>query len=128
MIPAHSKARPLLLCQRQSLSVYRSGWAGRQSAGEAIDAAAEGCGPVSCAGYAILSAAWKLAGAEPLSQLVDKGWSGTSTSDKFGAALAMAAVLPVGRVMERASEGLGVVYRRINPETLEEYIGQAKSE
>jgi len=28
---------------------------------------------------------------------------------------------------EGASEGLGVVYRRINPHTLEEYVGQAKS-
>lgn len=76
---------------------------GEQSVGEMIDSAAQGCGAVSCAGYAVLSAAWKLAGAEPLSQLADKGWSGTSTSEKIGAALAVAAVLPVGRVVEEAT-------------------------
>lgn len=84
---------------------------GEQSVGEMIDSAAQGCGAVSCAGYAVLSAAWKLTGAEPVSQLADKGWSGISTGEKVNAALAVAAVLPVGRVAEgvadvaRAAEG-----------------------
>lgn len=76
---------------------------GEQSVGEMIDSAAQGCGAVSCAGYAVLSAVWKLTGAEPVSQLADKGWSSTSTSEKIGAALAVAAVLPVGRVVEEAT-------------------------
>jgi RHS repeat-associated protein len=46
---------------------------GRQSVGEMIDSGAEGCGPASCAGWAVLSAAWTLTGAEPVSQVADKG-------------------------------------------------------
>lgn len=77
---------------------------GKQSVGEMIDSAAQGCGPVSCAGYAIVSAAWKLTGAEPISQVADKGWSGTSTSTKVAAAVAVAGVLPVGRVAEGVAD------------------------
>lgn len=90
------------------VNVDPDGW---QSVGEMINSGAEGCGPVSCAGYAVLSAAWKLTGAEPVSQLADKGWSNTNTGEKVYAALAVAAVLPVGRVAEgvanvaKAAEG-----------------------
>ncbi len=79
---------------------------GRQSVGEMIDSAAQGCGAVSCAGFAVLHAAWSMTGAEPLSQVADKGWSNVSTSDKVGAVAAMASVVPVARVV---SEGAAVV-------------------
>jgi filamentous hemagglutinin len=68
-----------------------------------IDSAAQGCGAVSCAGYAVLHAAWVMTGAEPLSQVADKGWSNVSTGDKVGAVAAMAAVVPAGRVVEVAA-------------------------
>lgn len=68
-----------------------------------IDSAAAGCGPVSCAGYAIASAAWKLTGAESVSRFADKGWSGTSTGEKIDAALSVAAVLPLGRVVKEVA-------------------------
>ncbi|WP_413624413.1 RHS repeat-associated core domain-containing protein [Luteibacter sp. Lutesp34] len=48
---------------------------GRESVGEMINSGADGCGPVSCAGWAALSAIWTFAGAEPVSQIADKGWS-----------------------------------------------------
>jgi RHS repeat-associated protein len=78
---------------------------GRQSVGEMIDSAAQGCGAVSCAGYAVLHAAWSMTGAESLSQVADKGWSNVSTGDKVGAVTAVAAVVPVGRVVGKLAEG-----------------------
>jgi RHS repeat-associated protein len=72
---------------------------GRQSVGEMINSGAEGCGAVSCAGWATLHAVWTMAGAEPVSQIADKGWSASGTGDKANAVLAVAAVLPVGRVV-----------------------------
>ncbi|HGM5612214.1 TPA: colicin D domain-containing protein [Stenotrophomonas maltophilia] len=67
---------------------------GRQSVGEMIDSAAAGCGPVSCAGWATLSAAWTVLGAEGISQITDKGGGSVSGGDKAGAGLEIAAVLP----------------------------------
>ncbi len=79
---------------------------GRQSVGEMIDAGAQGCGAVSCAGWAVLHAAWSMTGAEPVSQVADKGWSNVSTGDKIGAAVAVAAVVvPVGRIVGKVAEG-----------------------
>lgn len=75
---------------------------GRQSVGEMIDSAAEGCGAVSCAGYAVLSAAWKVLGAEGASQIADKGWSNTSGVGKAGAVLEVAAVLPPIKLLRGA--------------------------
>jgi RHS repeat-associated protein len=76
---------------------------GRQSVGEMIDSAAQGCGAVSCAGYAVLHAAWSMTGAEPVSQIADKGWSNVSTGDKAGAVVAVASALPPIRVAGEAS-------------------------
>jgi uncharacterized protein RhaS with RHS repeats len=76
---------------------------GRQTTGEYIDqqaqAAADSGNDVATYAWAFAGTAWKYLGAEGLSQVVDKG-SAASTSDKVGAALAVAAVLPVGRVAE----------------------------
>lgn len=79
---------------------------GRQSVGEMINSGAEGCGAVSCAGWAVLHAVWTMTGAEPLSQVADKGWSNVSTGEKIGAVVAIAGVLPVGRVAGRVAEGV----------------------
>ena len=46
---------------------------GRQSVGEMIDSGAEGCGAVSCAGWATLKASWDVFGFEGVSQIADKG-------------------------------------------------------
>jgi hypothetical protein len=46
---------------------------GRQSVGEMIDSAAEGCGALTCAGWATTKALWKVFGAEGVSQVYDKG-------------------------------------------------------
>lgn len=78
---------------------------GRDTVGENIDAAAEGCGRVTCAFYAVGHAVWTVFGAEGLSQVVDKGWSNASTSDKIGAVTAVAAVVPVGRAVGKLAEG-----------------------
>lgn len=67
---------------------------GRQSVGEMIDSGAEGCGAVSCAGWAALSATWKVLGAEGVSQIADKGWSSVGNGDRAGAALEVASVIP----------------------------------
>jgi RHS repeat-associated protein len=78
---------------------------GRQSVGEMINSGASGCGAVSCAGWAVLSAAWTMTGAESLSQVSDKGWSNVSTGDKIGAVAAVAAVIPLGRIAGKLAEG-----------------------
>src|SRR5690606_13894279 len=78
---------------------------GRKTVGEMINSGADGCGAVSCAGWALLSAAWTMTGAEPLSQVADKGWSESSTGDKIGAVAAIASVVPIGRVAGRLAEG-----------------------
>lgn len=79
---------------------------GRDSVGEMIDSAAEGCGAVSCAGYAVLSATWKVLGAEGVSQIADKGWSNASGGDKASAALEVAAVLPPVKILGEAAGAL----------------------
>ncbi|HET6586917.1 MAG TPA: RHS repeat-associated core domain-containing protein [Oleiagrimonas sp.] len=71
---------------------------GRDTVGENINSAAQGCGRVTCAFYAAGHAVWTVFGAEGLSQVVDKGWSNVSTSDKVGAVTAVASVIPVGKV------------------------------
>src|SRR5699024_845844 len=78
---------------------------GRDTVGENIDAAAQGCGRITCAFYAVAHAAWTLTGAEPLSQVADKGWSNVSTGDKIGAVAAIASVVPVGRAVGKLAEG-----------------------
>jgi hypothetical protein len=50
-----------------------------------------------------------MTGAEPLSQAADKGWSNVSTGDKIGAVLAVAGVLPVGRIVGKVVEGAEAV-------------------
>jgi len=72
---------------------------GRQSVGEMINSGAEGCGPVSCAGWAIADAGWQVLGAEGISQIADKGWSNTSGADRASAGLEIAAVLPPVRIL-----------------------------
>jgi hypothetical protein len=67
---------------------------GRQSVGEMIDSAAEGCGAVSCAGWAAASAVWTVFGSESISQIADKGWSNANAGNKAGAVLEMASVIP----------------------------------
>ena len=67
---------------------------GRDSVGEMIDSGAAGCGAVSCAGWALANAAWKVFGAEGVSQIADKGWSNTSRGDRVGAVLEVASVIP----------------------------------
>jgi len=79
---------------------------GRQSVGEMINSGAEGCGPVSCAGWAALDAVWTMAGAEGVSQIADKGWANTSSADRASAGLEIAAVLPPVKI---ASEAAGVL-------------------
>lgn len=76
---------------------------GRQSVQGMIDSGAEGCGRVSCAGWAALSATWKVLGAEGISQIADKGWSGASTGDKVGAGFEALAAIPLVGVMKGAA-------------------------
>lgn len=59
---------------------------GRMSVGEMIDEGATGCGAVSCVGWATLTGAWSVLGAEGVSQVSDKG-SNASAGDKAFAAL-----------------------------------------
>ncbi len=87
---------------------------GRQSVGEMINSGAAGCGAVSCAGWAVLHAAWTITGAEPVSQFADRGWSGSTVGDKANAAIAIAGVLPIGRVagaVGKLAEGASAVER-----------------
>ncbi len=89
---------------------------GLDSVGKMIDAAAEGCSSISCAGWATLNAAWQVFGAEGVSLVADKGWSGTSTANRESAGLEVMAALPpvklVGEVAEGAKD-LGGAYRDI---------------
>jgi RHS repeat-associated protein len=75
---------------------------GRDSVGEMIDKAAEGCGAITCAGWAAAGAAWKMFGAEGISQIADKGWSSASNGDRANAVLEVASVLPVAKIGEGA--------------------------
>src|SRR5690606_5672679 len=67
---------------------------GRQSVGEMIDSGAEGCGPVSCAGWALLKGTWGALGAGGGSAWYGKGWSSMGGGNQVGAGLEIAAVLP----------------------------------
>ena len=62
---------------------------GRESVGEMIDSGAEGCGTVTCAGWATTKAAWSVFGAEGVSQVADKG-AGASTGNKVMAGVEVA--------------------------------------
>jgi RHS repeat-associated protein len=77
---------------------------GRDSVGEMIDSAAEGCGAISCAGWAMASAAWNVFGAEGISQIADKGWSNADGASKASAALEVAAVLPPVKLVGEAAD------------------------
>ena len=79
---------------------------GRQSVGEMIDSAAEGCGAISCAGWAAAKAGWMVFGAEGVSQVADKG-AGASTGDKVMAGIEVATLGLGGKVGAgvRAVEG-----------------------
>jgi hypothetical protein len=70
---------------------------GRDSVGEMIDSGAEGCGVVSCAGWAALKAGWSVFGAEGVSQVYDKG-AGASTGDKVMAGIEVATLGQGGKV------------------------------
>jgi len=76
---------------------------GRDSVDEMIDSGAEGCGPVSCAGWALLKGTWGAIGAEGVSQWYDKGWSSMGGGDQIGAGLEIAAVLPPFKVLKGAN-------------------------
>ncbi|MFT3791438.1 MAG: RHS repeat-associated core domain-containing protein [Rudaea sp.] len=76
---------------------------GRESVGEMIDSGAQGCEPVSCAGWAALYSAWTVLGAEGLSQAYDKGWSNLGAGNKIDATLELAAVLPPVKILKEAS-------------------------
>ncbi|MDH5824287.1 colicin D domain-containing protein [Luteimonas sp. RD2P54] len=86
---------------------------GRESVGEMIDAGAEGCGPVSCAGWAFLRGAWGSLGAEGVSQWYDKGWASAGGGNRIGAGLELAAVLPplklLGSARLLAKEGVNAI-------------------
>jgi RHS repeat-associated protein len=77
---------------------------GEQSVGEMIDSAAEGCGAVSCAGWAILSATWQVLGAESVSQVADKG-SAASTADQV---MAVVSVVTLGKGEEAEDIGKAI--------------------
>jgi hypothetical protein len=64
-----------------------------------IDSGAAGCGAASCAGWATLSATWKVFGAEGVSQIADKGWSDASGGDRFSAALEVASAFPPVKIV-----------------------------
>ena len=74
---------------------------------EMIDSGAEGCGPVSCAGWAALSATWQVLGAEGVSQWYDKGWTSISSEQKAGAGLELAGVIPFVKPASSATTVLG---------------------
>jgi len=81
---------------------------GRRSVGEMIDSASEGCGAVSCAGWAATKAIWDVFGFEGLSQVADKG----SSAGKGNMGMAVLEVATLGKggtilkVGEHAAEGV----------------------
>lgn len=76
---------------------------GRASVGEMISSGAEGCGPVTCAGWAAGAALWAVFGAEGVSQVYDKG------TDAGGMNMTMA-VIEVGTVGQGGKVMAGVEY------------------
>ncbi len=66
---------------------------GRQSVGEMIDSGAQGCGAVSCAGWAALKAGWEVFGFEGVSQIADKG----AAAGKGNGAIAILEVVTLGK-------------------------------
>jgi hypothetical protein len=66
---------------------------GRQSVGEMIDSGANGCGAVSCAGWATLKAGWEVFGFEGVSQIADKG----TAAGKGNGAIAILEVVTLGK-------------------------------
>jgi len=82
---------------------------GRDTVGENIDqnaqAAADAGNHVATFGWAFAGAAWQVLGAEPVSQVVDKG-AGASHADM---AMAAIAVVTLGKGEEAATVGKGVV-------------------
>lgn len=86
---------------------------GRESVGEMIDSAAEGCGPVSCAGWAAANAAWSVFGAEGASQLADKGLD-ASTGSKVMAGIEVA-TLGQGGKADAAARGVAGVAKWFSP-------------
>ncbi len=103
---------------------------GRESVGEMIDSsamAAISAGNNGAAyGWAFAATAWNYFGAEGVSQVADKGM-GAGFDNAAMAALELATLGKGRAVGEAVGAGLGVVYRRVNPLTLESYIGKAKS-
>lgn len=81
-----------------------------------IDSAAEGCGAISCAGWAAAKAGWLVFGAEGVSQVADKG-AGASTGDKVMAGVEVATLGLGGKVgagirtLEGAAKWLGPAAR-----------------
>ncbi|MGB3747879.1 MAG: RHS repeat-associated core domain-containing protein [Rhodanobacter sp.] len=73
---------------------------GRESVGEIIDSGAQGCGSVSCAGWAVAYSFWTVLGAEGISQAYDKGWSNAGTGRRIGAAFEVIAVLPPVKLLK----------------------------
>ncbi len=92
---------------------------GRDSVGEMIDSAAEGCGAVSCAGWAIARGAWGVFGAEGVSQVYDKG-AGASTGDKVMAGIEVSTLGVGGKVGAgiRSLEGVAQFARVVRAERL----------
>ncbi len=91
-----------------------------------IDSGAQGCGPVSCVGWATLYSLWTVLGAEGVSQAYDKGWSNLGAGDKADAALELAAVLPPVKIVKEAS----VVAKAFEPsaKTVEKVARQLKND
>jgi len=79
---------------------------GRATVDEMIDSGAQGCGAVSCAGWAGLHAVWSVFGAEGISRIADRGWSNTSSGDRASAALELVAVLPSVKLLGKAAGAL----------------------
>lgn len=72
---------------------------GRDTVGEMIDqeasAAAQRGNNLATYGWAFTATAWNILGAEGVSQITDKGLSGTGNGSKAGAAVELASVLPI---------------------------------
>ena len=70
---------------------------GRDSVGEMIDSGADGCGPVTCLGWAGTKALWSVFGAEGVIQFYDKGGD-AETADKGMAVFEVATLGQGGKV------------------------------
>ncbi|HNP36943.1 MAG TPA: RHS repeat-associated core domain-containing protein [Woeseiaceae bacterium] len=87
---------------------------GRESVGQMIDSAADGCGAVSCAGWAVANAVWTVFGAESVSQIADRGVSDASSGDLVSAALEVAGALPPARIVGKVASATKSAVRNVS--------------